>query len=349
MACAKISAAYPGIDIKNIVAMKPEELMEANDLSAILGQKRNIYGATAGEFCKSVSCYIDSSNIGTSNERFAYWPFVRLVKIYVKSRVLEHGLVLVDLPGLGDSNAGRAHVAESYIKNLRFIWVVADIVRAINDKVAHDLMGSSFRRQLLMDGKYDDSYVTFIMTKTDQIAVQEVMNSLNLGAAVLANEVETESQLQISLEEAKDQLAEAKRRVSESMDSLKTYQGNPGPDTALTRKRKQPESDTAMTADAELISDSLMTDAIFLAQDELEIIRTEALQAQKELQKTISQLRKTLKGVQLSMKIACIRERNLYTQQHLQLEFQDGINQLQQELRETIGAPNGETLNTRGD
>ncbi len=32
------------------------------------------------------------------------------------------------------------------------MWIVSNIKRAVNDKTAKDMLGESFRRQLLMDG-----------------------------------------------------------------------------------------------------------------------------------------------------------------------------------------------------
>jgi len=71
------------------------------------------------------------------------------------------------------------------MNNLDHAWVVADIVRAIDDQVAKDLMGKSFRRRLLMDDKYDSEFVCFVMTKTDQVNVHEVIDFLDLDESVL--------------------------------------------------------------------------------------------------------------------------------------------------------------------
>lgn len=139
LAFAKLSAVYPGTSISALVERKLDELDEVRDLSDTLGQTITIEESTAAKFSKAVHAYIDSSNKGTGGDEFAYWPLVRLVKVYIKSDILKDGLVLVDLPGLGDSNVGRTQVAEDYIKRLRHMWVVADIVRAIDDRVASEL------------------------------------------------------------------------------------------------------------------------------------------------------------------------------------------------------------------
>jgi hypothetical protein len=148
-AFAKITAVYPNIDIEKIGTATPEEFIQAQDLSDILGKSKKIHESKVKPFYSQISAFVDSKNMAKSVGQFAFWPLVKVVKIYVKAPVLQNGLVLVDLPGLGDSNAGRTNVTESYIQNLQHFWVCADIVRAVDDQVAKDLLGRRFRRQLL--------------------------------------------------------------------------------------------------------------------------------------------------------------------------------------------------------
>jgi chromosome segregation ATPase len=64
------------------------------------------------------------------------------------------------------------------MKQCTGLWIVAPITRAVDDKTAKKLLGDSFRRQLMYDGTY--SAVTFICSKTDDISVTEVADSLGL-------------------------------------------------------------------------------------------------------------------------------------------------------------------------
>ena len=75
------------------------------------------------------------------------------------------GAVIVDLPGAHDSNAARANVAKQYLQKCDAVWILAPITRAVDDNTAKDLIGETFKRQLLMDGQY--SAVTFICSTTD--------------------------------------------------------------------------------------------------------------------------------------------------------------------------------------
>lgn len=75
-----------------------------------------------------------------------------MVKIYTKSPALSSGAVIVDLPGVHDSNAARAAVAQGYMKQCTGLWIVAPINRAVDDKAAKNLLGDTFKRQLKFDG-----------------------------------------------------------------------------------------------------------------------------------------------------------------------------------------------------
>lgn len=43
-----------------------------------------------------------------------YWPLIEVVRIFCKAPVLDTGAVLVDLPGIQDSNAARAAISDKY-------------------------------------------------------------------------------------------------------------------------------------------------------------------------------------------------------------------------------------------
>ena len=63
-----------------------------------------------------------------------YWPLIKVVKIFIKAPVLDTGAIIVDLPGVHDSNEARANVAKNYLKNCSGLWIVAPIIRAVDDK-----------------------------------------------------------------------------------------------------------------------------------------------------------------------------------------------------------------------
>ncbi len=329
LAYAKLAAVYPGIPISRLLDMTPDELEMERDLSKVLGNSISIYKPTAPKFSEAVNAYIDSSNKGTDTDEFAYWPLVRLVKVSIKSDLLKHGLVLVDLPGLGDSNVGRTQVAENYIKKLRHMWVVADIVRAIDDRVANELMSRSFKRQLLMDGRYHENFVTFIMTKTDQLTTHEVIQSLNLDTSALKSEVAQEIQLTNQLKELKDQLSQAKQDQRLCKKALKKLADAGHSDNSTSREiNKRTYAQVESEVDAPQVSDDLQ---------KLVTNVDAAIAAETDLNGKVSKVKKAISSLNNKMKAICISERNGYTQKHLAQDFQTGLGQLKEELEAAGG------------
>ncbi|CAI6339182.1 unnamed protein product [Periconia digitata] len=76
------------------------------------------------------------------------WPFIKNLKVYSKSYILSQGLILVDLPGLRDSNLARQNVTERYIRNCDHILVVADIGRAVAHQSVKEIFETAERGKL---------------------------------------------------------------------------------------------------------------------------------------------------------------------------------------------------------
>lgn len=185
IAFAKIKAVYPAKSKEEISKSSIDGLLQ--EVSHLLGGSLEIEEPKSKVFYKRLQKLIDSkerirktkhrgANQGVKER--AYWPLIKVVKIYVKSPVLSTGCVLVDLPGMHDSNVARAAVAAAYMKETTGLWIVAPINRAVDDKTASMLLGDAFKRQLKMDGGFNT--VTFVCSKTDDISVSEAQESLGL-------------------------------------------------------------------------------------------------------------------------------------------------------------------------
>jgi GTPase SAR1 family protein len=344
IAYAKISAVYPGSDVTELLDMSAEQLLEEQNLSTILGQKRYIKEATAKKFYSAIKVYIDSSNKGSASQP-AYWPLVRCVKIFLKARLLENGLVLVDLPGLGDSNAGRAKIAERYMTNLDHAWIVADIVRAVDDQVAKDLMGKSFRRRLLMDDKYDDNFVALIMTKTDQVNIHEVIDSLNLDESALRDHLAEENRLRQDLENFGEQLEKIKQQYTEGQRQLRKFSVEEKQIRIRVREspstgQKRTFNETSMSQSESVPKpfskrDSTRLEEIAQERKKLKASQKEGTKAEKALEAGAAKTKNKQSSLMASMRTICIDERNKYTQTRLQQDFEGGFFELEEELRET--------------
>jgi hypothetical protein len=180
VAYAKIKAVYPYKTKDDISKTSVRQLMQEPSIQDILGTTRKIHEAKPESFYNSLQHYVDSREKQNDDKKreMALWPLIKVVRIYTKSDALSTGAVIVDLPGVMDSNAARGNVAKSYMKKCTGLWIVAPINRAVDDRAARNLMGDSFKRQLKYDGTY--SQVTFICSKTDDISVTEASESLSL-------------------------------------------------------------------------------------------------------------------------------------------------------------------------
>ncbi|CAD6445389.1 3ebc6d55-2da4-45e6-985d-8108c33c4a1d [Sclerotinia trifoliorum] len=239
------------------------------------------------------SVYQDWHNKQVCAKGISYLPPVRCVRIYTKAEILRHGLVLVGLPGLGDSNTGRTQVAEKYAKNLNYVWIVADILRAIGDQVAKDLMGKSFRRQLLMDGKYDDKYVTFIMTKTDITNTEEVVESLQLRENDLRNVLAQEEKIIKEIHDGQEALGREIVKVKKMKRALRALE-----------KSKPSKAGKAIPPDLETTDKKISKKKLLLIRKEI--------------------------------KAACTQARNNYTQEHLKMDFENGLREFKQDISDDL-------------
>ncbi|KAK3399245.1 hypothetical protein B0T20DRAFT_194866 [Sordaria brevicollis] len=182
IALDKIRCVYPEMPRENIRKLKwtPQALAQVPSVVGILGTVKEITAPTCKIFMDQLKKYIDSKEKTRGKKKEApqmeFWPLIKVVRIFVKSQILEPGLVLVDLPGVQDSNAARSAVASKYIEECTGLWVIAPITRAVDDKAAQKLLGTSFKRQMQFDGTY--SAMTVICSKADDISVTEALRGI---------------------------------------------------------------------------------------------------------------------------------------------------------------------------
>uniref|UniRef100_A0A093UP25 Nuclear GTPase SLIP-GC n=1 Tax=Talaromyces marneffei PM1 TaxID=1077442 RepID=A0A093UP25_TALMA len=215
VAYAKIKAVYPKYTHEMLTKTTAEKLLKHPAVQKVLGGKKNIADSNPEAFYKHLQSYVDSKEKTTGVEKkpakpsmeMEYWPLIKVVRIYVKAAALSTGAVIVDLPGVHDSNAARARVAEGYMKQCTGLWIVAPITRAVDDKAAKSLLGETFKRQLKMDGGFDS--VTFICSKTDDISILEAQESLGL------------EQEMGGLWAKSDEYSSEKRKLKKRLDELK--------------------------------------------------------------------------------------------------------------------------------
>ncbi|KAJ5035261.1 Dynamin family-domain-containing protein [Bipolaris maydis] len=224
VAWAKFHAVYPSVRKDALHETTIPDLMLDNSVRSVLGTTKQIHMSHPGSFYIELQKYVDSkekvskkdkskSRTKASSPKTEYWPLIKVVKIYTKSSALSTGAVIVDLPGVHDSNAARAAVAEGYMKQCTGLWIVAPINRAVDDKAAKTLLGDSFKRQLKYDGGF--SSVTFICSKTDDISITEAIDSLELDGEIAELEQQSGSY--------DEQIEQIHRRIKELEESQQVY------------------------------------------------------------------------------------------------------------------------------
>ncbi|KAF5500731.1 Nuclear GTPase SLIP-GC [Colletotrichum siamense] len=171
---AKARAVYANMDSKVLLGSSVNDLIRHPHVHEVLGTTREFKASTGDELESFIKLYIDSGD-KDGEKAIAYWPMVKAVRIFTKAKALSNGVTIVDLPGSHDDDAARASIASNYMKSCAGIWIVAPIKRAVDNKVAKDLMSDAFKRQLRLDGSL--SNVTFICSMTDELEVEEAVKN----------------------------------------------------------------------------------------------------------------------------------------------------------------------------
>ncbi|KAL1980018.1 hypothetical protein VTN96DRAFT_4795 [Rasamsonia emersonii] len=73
--------------------------------------------------------------------RPAIWPFIKLIRVYLRSPILRTGLILADLPGFRDLNFARVRATERYLRHsCDEVFIVTKISRCITDQSIPDII-----------------------------------------------------------------------------------------------------------------------------------------------------------------------------------------------------------------
>jgi hypothetical protein len=99
----KIRAVYPFLKSDEVKKGKFDmnELADHLSVKELLGTVKHISSSNSTEFLGLLKKFIDSKEKAHGRKKepdvMEYWPLIKVVKVFVKSPILESGLVLVDL------------------------------------------------------------------------------------------------------------------------------------------------------------------------------------------------------------------------------------------------------------
>ncbi|KAL2786690.1 hypothetical protein BJX66DRAFT_328406 [Aspergillus keveii] len=69
------------------------------------------------------------------------WPFIKLIRVYLRSPILRTGLILADLPGFRDLNYARVRATERYLRHsCNEVFIVSTIFRCTSDRSIKDII-----------------------------------------------------------------------------------------------------------------------------------------------------------------------------------------------------------------
>lgn len=145
----------------------------------------------------------------SDGEVAASWPYIERVVVYLNAHILKGGLVLVDLPGLHDTNMARRMITERYIVNCDEVFAVSQIGRAITDAAMPaviDLAKKTKRKS-----------VGIVCTRSDDIAPEEAERDWTYLPATILRQLmknvrEDEESLNVVSEELDFELDSTKKR-----------------------------------------------------------------------------------------------------------------------------------------
>ena len=345
-------------------------------VSNVLSSTKHLKATTSKDLYRQLQRYIDSKEKLTGNERkkslrMEFWPLIKVVRINTKANALSTGAVIVDLPGVQDSNAARAAVADNYMKQCGGLWIVAPITRAVDDKTAKNLLGDSFRRQMKYDGTF--SNVTFICSKTDDLLITEAAESLNLQDQIDETMIKAE-QFKQKVNDLKEQLADLREQRAAYDDRLDEIDASndewedlasalsegktvyaPLP-KSKKRKRHGRQSSVPSCTSSESESSSIHGKSsdkensshqarTHLTEDQVEEVLTELKSEKKDVRnskrsvdgqtsnvrKMITQAENERQALLAEAKSTCIKGRNNYSRRAIQWDFAMGMKELDQE------------------
>ncbi|KFY49525.1 hypothetical protein V496_09946 [Pseudogymnoascus sp. VKM F-4515 (FW-2607)] len=120
---------------------------------------------TADECCEKTSVFME--------DRF--WPFTKIIRVYLQADVLKTGIILADLPGLHDTNLARVKATQDYLLRCDHIFIVAKISRAITDQSLKSSLYSILSRHAELEWEESagkSMKVAVVCTKSEDINVK---------------------------------------------------------------------------------------------------------------------------------------------------------------------------------
>ncbi|WQF89186.1 Putative P-loop containing nucleoside triphosphate hydrolase, dynamin [Colletotrichum destructivum] len=349
MAFSRLTAVYPGLTLETILSSDKSALNDNAEVQMVLGRTINLNDVSSKGLLDQMQAYMGRNSKEDVAKDMNPWPLIKAVRVFTKAPALSTGAVIVDLPGLHDSNAARAAVSTNYMKDCSGIWVVAPIIRAVDDKSAKELMGESFRRGMVFDGTW--TAISFVASKTDDINVEEAagelgcatdidqdfarINTLTTETTALETELgvlkKQNNKDRDSLDDLRDEVDEWETAMGDIQEGESIHAA-----TANLGKRKRADSDksgmsslmeAAIASYEESQVDQHLQDLKARAQDLRKRVKID-LETIKEKEQNLELKRQAKTSLLEGIKKSCIKKRNQVSSQRIKQDFADGIREV---------------------
>ncbi|KAK0105169.1 hypothetical protein ONS95_004433 [Cadophora gregata] len=342
----KLKCVYPRVkSVEQLRSSSVEQLLQDPAVCNLLGRVVKVKSGTKVQFSNTIKNHIDSGdNDGTA----AQWPLVKLVRVFVKSDFLKHGITLVDLPGNLDNNAARSAVAEHYQKELSVTCILAEAKRGISEKNAHDLLEKVTKRNLQLDGLYNAESLCFVLSQTDRdFDIMEYLKGHPVLKAACADDHRKVLDLVVSLKARleEDRVAKAndlenRKRVKQFSIKSKKLKAQLGitdiasPSSGRNWKRSAEDTDSVFETTQATDEQMALRNELSEVQKLLDDARKTYHQGADELSslgRRVAHLRTALFHARSHIRVACIQNRNKVATAAIRRDYNDTLAEMGRE------------------
>ncbi|KJR86241.1 uncharacterized protein SPSK_02135 [Sporothrix schenckii 1099-18] len=177
----------------------------------------------------------DEDDVVAFNMPTVLWPIVDQVDIYLRDApLLANGIVLTDLPGLGDANEDRANIAKACFDKLDITMVVTPAIRASDESCAVNLLSDSETLHLRLSNRLGKRKFCVVTSKTDDLDWEKYIKSTvrPQPGSVLAHHAYVYSMLEAQLEKVAEQLQKVDDAIVEMNNDLQLEEHSIGADAS---------------------------------------------------------------------------------------------------------------------
>ncbi|KAK5633306.1 hypothetical protein RRF57_009020 [Xylaria bambusicola] len=277
------------LELEGVLNSNPEVLN-------LLGTVKEINCSEAADISRLMKPYMDSTigDHSVSGARFAMWPIIEKVELFIKSDILRNGVVLVDLPGLGDAVQSRESVAEGAFEQLTATLIVAQATRAADNSTAVNLMSRNHEMAMMLNGKFHKRSFCVCLSQIDLI---------DRRAALRKPDAKANDHLRQLLTEEEAEKSKLKEKGREKSMKKKTR-------VKLKQSRKR------------ITKQKLDSATMATTKAKLKAAEKDTLLELAKISKEITNAKSRLVKLESEITFACIQARNRFVRERIKSDFQ---------------------------